>query len=654
MTSALLLAAVLQAHAAFQPLPAGSVRAQGWAETLIRRNIAGMGGHFGSFDPDQFVKPFVTRDYDAYLPGAGKDMPGWCAEMSGEFQLSRIELAVTLGDDRLLREAGEWIEGGLTLQEQDGYLGAYRKGDNRLEDYNAWGAHFAYRALLLEYSRTGDKRILEALHRGLLWFAREWTGTKKTDYVGPTIIWPMVEVYGLTGDESLRRFCADYAKYLDDKAVWNPYRSRYPGQTGSFASFSLERNAYHVVAYAVRAQLPGILSLANGNRDLLAASVRAYERHIGRVGWQATYAPRSQMEHTSPPNCIGETEYCNFICWMEYLQWLSRLTGESRFGDMIERICFNAAMGARRKDERAIAYDSSPNQFNATKTSAAEACMKYYEAYTPCLFAACCPAQAIRLVPSYLLKAVMRTENGDLAVNAYGPYSVSTDACAIESETDYPFEHEIRFHVKAADGWQGAIRLRRPDWADSFAVVRNGKALDVRDESGWIAVSGPWRDDRLVVSFAAHPRISAVPDENFAEPLRKFEYGPLVFAQRIKVKWNTAKDEPTSRPLPAGWTWYEARPDGEVPLFAVPAESAFGAEKIRVRRDPAWEEPPLRLEVPLVRASSAYPAHPGQDGTNPPPAANPVERDAGVVPETVELVPYGATTLRLTCFPVGM
>lgn len=644
-------------RSALRPLPFGSVKAKGWMRTLLERNRDGMGGHFGSFDPDQFEKPFITRDYDAYLPGAGKDKPGWCAEMSGEFQLSKIELAVALGDDRLLRESRNWVESVLALQESDGYLGAYRKGDDRMEDYNAWGAHFAYRALLLEYSRTGDKRILSAVHRGLLWFVREWAGTKKTDYAGPTIIWPMVVVYGLTGDERLRRFCEDYAKVLNDQAVWNPHRCDYPPQTGSFSEFSLERGAYHMVAYAVRAQLPGVLSLANGDQNLLMASVRAYERHVDRVGWQATYAPRSQMEHTAPPSCVGETEYCNFICWMEYLQWLSRLTGESRFGDMVERICFNAAMGARKKDERAIAYDTSPNQFNATKTSAAEACMKYYEAYTPCLFAACCPAQSIRLIPSYLLKAVMRTRNEDLAVNAYGPYSVTTEACMIESETDYPFEHEIRFHVKSTCRWQGAIRLRCPDWADSFAVVRNGLPLDVRNESGWIAVPGPWKDDRLVVSFAARPKISAAPDENFTEPLRRFEYGPLVFAQEIKTKWSAAQDEPTARPLPPGWTWYEARPAGEVPLFAVPAELAFTANKIEVRRELVhgypWENPPVRLAVPLVRASSAYSAHPGRDGMNPPPVANPVDRDVDITPEVVELVPYGATTLRLTCFPVA-
>ena len=50
---------------------------------------------------------------------------------------------------------------------------------------------------------------------------------------------------------------------------------------------------------------------------------------------------------------------------MEYLQRLSRFSGDVRFGDAIERMTFNAARGARKKNELAIAYNSLPNQFRA-------------------------------------------------------------------------------------------------------------------------------------------------------------------------------------------------------------------------------------------------------------------------------------------------
>ena len=39
-----------------------------------------------------------------------------------------------------------------------------------------------------------------------------------------------------------------------------------------------------------------------------------------------------------------------------------RLTGDGIWGDRIERACFNAALGAIRKDWKGLQYMSSPNQ----------------------------------------------------------------------------------------------------------------------------------------------------------------------------------------------------------------------------------------------------------------------------------------------------
>lgn len=641
------------------PLPFGSITARGWIRDMLARGRDGMGGHFGELDADQFDKPYRTRDYDAKLyPGRNQEWPGWCAEMAGEFRLGQIELAETLEDDGLRKKARAFIDAALALQEPDGYLGSYRKTDDRRQDYNAWGCHFFYRALLLEYSRTGDRRILDALHRGLLWFTRNWAGSQKTDYVGPTIIWPMVEVYRLTGDPRLLTFCEDYADYLNARNDWNPYRGGHCiNRTGGFERLSREPRAYHVVAYAVRAQLAGILSLANGDEKYKRASFESFDDHVRTVGWQATYVPTSHKEHTGPAGCVKETEYCNFLNWMEYMQWLARLSGDARFGDAIERMAFNAAMGARKKDERAIAYNSSPNQFRATKTSASGGCMEYYEAYTPCLFAACCPAQSIRLMPAYLLKAVMKDRAGDLVVNTYGPCHVATPEVALDVKTQYPFEDTVKIRVDAPKGWTGALHLRLPEWSKGWTVARNGQAVDVKSERRWLKVAGPWAKDELVVTFRNEPVVRAQNEPGLREPLRVVEYGPLVFAQPLKTTWTPCKWEHPTRPLPDGWPWFEATCAEKPVLYALPVETAFDAAKIRVKRVAGgypWEDPPLRLVVPMVRATAAYAADPERQRHNPAPVRNPVPRDAGTGPEDVELVPMGATNLRLTCFPLGV
>ena len=642
------------------PLPFGSITARGWMKTMLERSRDGMGGHFGEFDPDQFEKPYATRDYDATIPGSRGENPGWCAEMAGEYRLGHIMLAGTLDDRMLLERFASWRDAAMALQDaEDGYLGAYRKSHNRHEDYNAWGCHFVYRALLLDYERTGDRRILDAVHRGLLWFVREWAGGRKTNYAGPTIIWPMAEVYRLTGDARLLAFCEDYAERLNAHPSWKPHTINFGfvNMTGSFDEFSLEEGAYHLVAYAVRAQLPGILSLANGVDEMKKRSQRAFDRLYRRVGWQATWAPCTQWEHTGPVGCVRVTEYCNFLNWMEYMQWLARMTGESRFGDLIERMTFNAAMGARKKDERAIAYDSSPNQFVATTTSDQGGCQKYYEAYTPCLFAGCCPAQSIRLVPSYLAMSVMKTATGDVAVNKYGPCHVDVHGLVLDLDTQYPFEDSVRIKVEARESWKGSLRLRCPSWAKSCTVMKNGKEAPTTCESGWIVVKGPWNKDEVVISFVNVPRVRPVRELDQEEPLRTVEYGPLVFSQALKEKWTVAKQDWRSRPLPEGWDWYDVTCAEKPVIYALPPSTIYNANVVRVKRVSCtgypWENPPLRLEVPMVRAPQAYAPDQEKAQHNVPPR-NPVAVEKIDELEMVELVPFGSTNLRLTCFPTAV
>ena len=187
---------------ALAPLPLGSITARGWTRTMLERSRDGLAGHYGEMDPDQFEKPYQTRDFNAFLRGDSEKV-GWCGEMAGQYRLAQIELAEALDDATLRGKFDAWRDAAFALQDSDedgGYLGAYAKRHDRLEDYNPWSAHFVYRALLLEHSKTKDPRTLDAVHRGLLWFTREWSGDRKTSYASPAIIWPMVETYMLTGD----------------------------------------------------------------------------------------------------------------------------------------------------------------------------------------------------------------------------------------------------------------------------------------------------------------------------------------------------------------------------------------------------------------------------------------------------------------------
>ena len=66
---------------------------------------------------------------------------------------------------------------------------------------------------------------------------------------------------------------------------------------------------------------------------------------------------------------------------------MTYVTGEAAFGDRIEEIFYNAAQGARKKDEKAIAYLSATNQILATDISSA--CFGDMQVYAPCYPTSC-------------------------------------------------------------------------------------------------------------------------------------------------------------------------------------------------------------------------------------------------------------------------
>ena len=639
------------------PLRPGEIKARGWLRAQLELSLRGMGGHLGEIEPEQTEKPYVTRDFD---PGKGaRGNVGWCAEMGGEFALSQAALAYALGDVALIEKVAARVRAAMALQESDGYLGAYRPDDDRQDDYNAWGAHWFYETMLLEYARTGDVAILDAVHRALLWFVEHWSGDQKTDYVGPTIIETMADAYRLTGDERLLRFAEEYAAWLD-----------VPGRKhgATFTKFPLGKHEYHVAALAVRLELPIALAVAAKRSELFEAAMCSISNWRDGLGWQATYAPCADGEWTAAPSCVGETEYCDFVFSLDLFQRLASVTGDPAWADAIERLVFNGAQGARAKDERTIGYMTSPNQWYATRRSSRHGPEAHYEAYAPNMNPACCPVNSIRLWPQYVLGSVM-CDGDDLRVMNYGPMAVHTEISgtkvALDIDTEYPFAGRITIRVRAK-GWHGALRLRRPAWA-SGAKWWGEPCRRAVEEASFITIPGPWNaaEATVMVEFSWAPVVKPVRDRDFPTdaPLKTVEWGALVFAQPVEERWTPVPrtapewgvDE--SPPQPEEWPWFDVEPVRKPEPLALP-ENLSGAD-IRVERaadgDPLhpWQKPSIRLLVPMVRAAAAYPPE-RRDGIHTPaPAAGVVTADPGAMPKPVAFVPFGSTILRTVCFPTA-
>lgn len=633
-------------------LPLGNVTADGWLKAQLERNKGGMGGHLDELEPDMIAKPYVDRNYKS------KVSPGWNGEISGTYWTGLIQLAFTLNDDELKAKAHKWVYSTLALQEEEGYLGSYRKTDNRLEDYSAWSANWCYRALLHYYDATGDKVILDAVHRGLLWYVKNWAGNQKTSYAGPTLMESMIVVYLKTGDEKLFNWCLDYTRWLNEN-------DKFHQSMASFQRDSLEYNENHVVAFGENVKHPALIYLAGGGNEYLQASINGIKQIMTKC-WQPNGAPSSNFEYLSPPSAVHVTEYCNFSTYLNTFSWMAGITGKALYGDLMERILFNAAEGARKKDERAIAYMSSPNQHFATMESCRFGNVKSsFEVYSPCYQVACCPTQSVRIIPEYVRAMFMCDKDENLFLPVYGPCNVRYTSkggsyISISEDTAYPFDEKITLHVKASAPWKKQLMLKIPTWCNNYAVKLNGTLVKGSvNTDGYLPVENSWKDDTVQIFLSMTPVIVRVNDVYFPkQPLHAVECGPLVFALKYPVFWTPVDGTPLT-PLPKGWTWYDAsylskENPVQPPFYSLNLTELKGEGVILKKKSSSaypWDDSPLKLEVPMHKSITAYPVFRSNQINTLMAYGNPVTADSAS--ELVELVPYGCTNLRMSCFTVS-
>lgn len=634
-------------HSRLTRLPLGSVTAQGWLKTQLERSKAGMGGHLDELEPEMIAKPYVDRNHQS------KVSPGWSGEISGTYWTGLVQLAFTLNDEELKAKAGKWVHATLAQQEQDGYLGSYRKTDNRLEDYSAWSANWCYRALLAWYDATGEEAVLAAVHRGLLWYVEHWAGDQKTDYAGPTLMESMMTVYLRTGDLRLYRWCFDYLAWLDQHDTFRHGMA-------SFQRAQLEYNEDHVVAFGENVKHPALVYMADGLPEHLAATRNGIRQVMDRC-WQVSGAPASNFEYLAPPSAIHETEYCNFATYLNTFSRMVCITGEAAYGDFMERILFNGAQGARRKDERAIAYNTSPNQFFASMNSCLFGNGASFGVYAPNFNVACCPAQSVRIYPEYIRAMLLRDRDQNLFLPVYGPCSAKFAAqdgtqVAIREETLYPFDAMVTLRITTSAPWKHTLNFKLPGWCKNYRVTLNGTEVKPTVSDGWLALHRTFQDDTLAVVFTMEPQVTAVTDAYFSqEPLRAIECGPLLFALKYKEKWVEVPGTPLTA-LPKEWSWFNVTCDGEPGFFSLRLGALNGGRAITQKRCVSaypWEDSPLKLVVPMVRSQKhAYPCHFNSHQHTLLPYGNPVTPDEGAKVEDVELVPFGCTVLRMACFTV--
>jgi len=614
---------------AFEPLQLGTIKPAGWLKDQLRIQAAGLSGHLDEFWPD-------IKD-SAWFGGK---CDGW--ELVPYWLDGLVPLAYVLDDPTLKAKVKKSIDTILDRQHADGWLGPV--GDSlKHKPYDVWPLFPLFKALTQYQEATGDPRVVPALLKACRKIdqviAREpmysWARFRAADFA-VTLFW----LYDRTKEPWLLELARKaFAQSHDWRAQFDDFKFTAKTQ----GKFELDT---HGVNTGVALKYGGVRYRLTGDakdKDVIFRMLDLLDRYHGQATGIFTCD-----EHLAGRSPSQGTELCTVVDAMYSLEALAGILGDSRLGDRLEKLAFNALPATFKKDMTAHQYDQQCNQVICSATGEHVYVNNGPDSNLYGLEPnfGCCTANMHQGWPKFVSHLWMKTPDGGLAAIAYAPCVIETKIqgkpVKVAVETMYPFRDEIAITVTVPEPITFPLHLRIPRWAKENQI--NVRAMEITvdpDQNPYLPLRTEWRGTGTITLHLPMPVRRYQGYHNAVA----IERGPLVFALPIDAEWKKLRDR-VNIPFD-DWEVYPNSPwnyaiqiDRSHPERSVTFEdhlvgtmpfSTKGAPviaKLRGRRLPGWG----------LDKGAAAPPPPG-----PVTSALPLEE--------LTLVPYGCTDLRLTEFP---
>ncbi len=260
---------------------------------------------------------------------------------------------------------------------------------------------------------------------------------------------------------------------------------------------------------------------------------------------------------------------CGSYGHFKIARYLMSATGDSRYGDSMERVLYNTVLGALPMKPDGTAFYYADYNGNGSKT--------YFEYKCPC-----CSGTLGQIVADYGISSYFVNDAGVL-VNLYTPselrWRLGDKPIALRQTTHYPLAPEVDIEVHTATSETFSIALRIPAWAGAnTAVAINDKRLDVPIVPGrFLQIHRTWADkDRITLVLDMPLRLEAV-DDKHPNTLAVMQ-GPLaLFAVGDRfLPFNRRDLAAVRQTAPQSAEWRATTRDGEQvfkPYFAVDRET---------------------------------------------------------------------------------
>ncbi|WP_432968720.1 glycoside hydrolase family 127 protein [Dactylosporangium sp. CA-233914] len=280
----------------------------------------------------------------------------------------------------------------------------------------------------------------------------------------------LVELFRVTGEQ----------RYLDQAAKFIARRGRrsLPEHEFGWKYFQDDtplRESAVFAGHAVRALYlaHGAVDVAveTGDDDLLGAVVRQFDRTLARRtyitgGMGSRHLDEAFGDDFALPPDRAYSETCAGVATVMLAHRLLLATGETRYGDIADRVLNNVIAAAVADDGRSFFYAHTLHQRTRAEVPSAEHEQLRFGGgqRAPWFEVSCCLSNVARLVASLGTYFVTESDAG-VQIHQYAPMSVEAAGMRLEVQTAYPEDGAVTVTVAQAPAEERSITLRVPEWA---------------------------------------------------------------------------------------------------------------------------------------------------------------------------------------------
>lgn len=637
----------------FIELPLGAVKPQGWLYQQLDIMRNGSTGHL-----DEYY--WKIKNDNGWLGGKGD---GW--EETPYWLDGALPLAYLLNDNVLKEKVLKYVNWTLENQRPSGYFGPLTKEErekgvkveNGSQGEDWWPKMVMLKVLQQYYTATNDKRVIPFMTNYFRFQLKnldayplkkwtEWAESRGEDNI-MVVYW----LYNLTGEKFLLEL-AD--KLYKQTFAWSEWLGNRDWVMGAAAQQNSENWMHrHAVNVGMGLKTPIVYYQSQNDPKYLQALKTGFSDLMLLHGLPMGIFSGDEDLHGNHPT--QGTELCAIVETMFSLEQAIAITGDNYYMDALERMTYNALPTQTTDDYNTKQYFQIANQVQVSR-GVFEFSLPFDREMNNVFGAqsgyTCCLANMHQGWTKFVSHMWYATPDNGLAAVVYGPSTVTAKVgsgvdVTISEETAYPFSDRILFKVSLANPTRFPLSLRIPGWCNEANVFINGEKLRSEKGNQVIRIEREWKNsDILELEFPMK-----VITSNWGRNSRAIERGPLVYALKVGEKWSTST-------LKEEGDYFEVFPTTDWNYGLVktvidsPAQNAVVSAKTLTSKYP-WnlENSPIEIKV----KGRKIPGWTAVNGV----AYQPVTDRNGIYKgevsketETITLVPYGCSTLRIVAFPV--